>query len=76
MKKYFHQKLVRDKIPEIIELNKGKYEAKVMDEKDFEIELKKKLILIKSIFLVANWEIPNLLFSRTLFKRLENREIQ
>lgn len=44
MKKYFHQKLVRDKIPEIIQAENGKYKARVLNEKDFEIELKKKLI--------------------------------
>jgi len=44
MKKYFHRKLIRDKIPEIIEANNGHYETRILDEKEFEIELKKKLI--------------------------------
>lgn len=44
MKKYFHRKLIRDKIPEIIEQNNGHYETRILDEKEFEIELKKKLI--------------------------------
>lgn len=44
MKKYFHKKLIRDKIPEIIETNNGHYETRVLDNKEFEVELKKKLI--------------------------------
>lgn len=44
MKKYFHKKLIRDKIPEIIEANNGHYETRVLGEKEFETELKKKLI--------------------------------
>jgi predicted house-cleaning noncanonical NTP pyrophosphatase (MazG superfamily) len=44
MKKYFHKKLVRDKIPEIIEANHDHYESRILNDKDFEVELKKKLI--------------------------------
>lgn len=44
MKKYFHKKLIRDRIPEIIEANKGHYEMRVLDEMEFEKELKKKLV--------------------------------
>lgn len=44
MKKYFHKKLIRDKIPEIIEANNGHYETRILDDKEFGVELKKKLI--------------------------------
>jgi len=44
MKKFFHKKLIRDKIPRIIEKNKGKYEVRIMKDKEFKRELKKKLI--------------------------------
>lgn len=43
MKKVFHKKLIRDKIPKIIEASGGKYEVRVMEEEEFESELKKKL---------------------------------
>ncbi len=44
MKKYYHKKLIRDRIPEIIKSNKGKYETKVLNDNEFETELKKKLL--------------------------------
>lgn len=44
MKKYYHKKLIRDKIPEVIDLNRGKYETRVLNIKEYEIELKKKLL--------------------------------
>ena len=44
MKKYYHRKLVRDKIPETIKANGGKFEIKSIEDKEFEIELKKKLL--------------------------------
>lgn len=44
MKKYFHQKLIRDKIPKFIEVSGDKYEIRVMEKKEFEKELKKKLV--------------------------------
>lgn len=44
MEKYYHNKLIRDKIPEIIEANRGKYELRVMEVEEFKKELKKKLI--------------------------------
>jgi len=44
MEKFYHKKLIRDKIPEIIEANNGKYESRVMEEDEFKKELKKKLI--------------------------------
>ena len=43
-KKYYHQKLIRDKIPEKIKESGDDYEAKVLDKVAFEKELKKKLI--------------------------------
>jgi len=44
IKKYYHQKLIRDKIPEIIKAHGGEFELRKIDDKEFEIELKKKLI--------------------------------
>ena len=44
MKKFYHRKLIRDKIPQIIESSGGKYVVRVMDEDEFRAELRKKLI--------------------------------
>lgn len=44
MKKVFHNKLVRDKIPEIIKSNGDVCETRILGDEEFEIELKKKLI--------------------------------
>ena len=44
MEKFYHRKLIRDRIPEIIKTNNGKYELRVMEEDEFKKELKKKLI--------------------------------
>lgn len=44
MRKFYHKKLIRDKIPQIIKANKGKYEVRIMNEDEFNRELKKKLI--------------------------------
>lgn len=44
MKKYSHNKLIRDKIPQFIEANNEPYEVRVMQEEEFEKELKKKLV--------------------------------
>jgi len=44
MKKYYHKKLIRDKIPEVIKSNGGKYEIRSLDNEEFETELKNKLL--------------------------------
>lgn len=44
MVEVFHQKLVRDKIPQIIEAAGDKYEIRIMGGKEYEKELKKKLV--------------------------------
>jgi predicted house-cleaning noncanonical NTP pyrophosphatase (MazG superfamily) len=44
MKKYFHKKLIRDKIPEIIDANNGHYETRILDDTEYEVELKRKLV--------------------------------
>ncbi len=44
MKKVFHKKLIRDKIPQIIEAAGDRYEVRVMGKREFEKELKKKLV--------------------------------
>ena len=43
-KKYYHQKLIRDKIPEKIKESGDKYKTRVLGKVEFEKELKKKLI--------------------------------
>ena len=42
--RHYHRKLIRDKIPQIIEENGEQYEVRVMEKKEFEKELKKKLV--------------------------------
>lgn len=44
MKKIIYNKLIRDKIPEVIEKTGGKYEISFLSKKRYEKELKKKLI--------------------------------
>jgi len=44
MTKIYHKKLIRDKIPEIIEADGNKYELRVMGESEFRKELRNKLI--------------------------------
>jgi len=44
MNKVFYKKLVRDKIPQIIESNGDICEIRILDDKEFQIELKRKLI--------------------------------
>jgi len=43
-KKYYHRKLIRDKIPEVMKAAGSKWELKKLAVKDFEKELKKKLV--------------------------------
>ena len=43
-KKYYHQKLIRDKIPEGIKASGDDYETRVLAKTEFEKELKKKLV--------------------------------
>jgi len=44
MEKIYHKKLIRDKIPQIIEDNDGKYETRKLKGGEFEEELKEKLV--------------------------------
>jgi len=44
MKKVFHRKLIRDKLPEIILATGDKYEVRIMGKREYERELKKKLV--------------------------------
>lgn len=43
-KKYYHQKLIRDRIPEAIKATGDKGKIRVLGEKEYEKELKKKLV--------------------------------
>ncbi len=44
MEKFFHKKLVRDKLPEIIKATGEEGEVRVMGKREFEGELEKKLV--------------------------------
>lgn len=44
MIKVFHRKLIRDKIPQVIEAVGDKYEVRIMGKREYEKELKKKLV--------------------------------
>jgi predicted house-cleaning noncanonical NTP pyrophosphatase (MazG superfamily) len=44
MRKFYHNKLIRDRIPQIIEDNNGKYELRAMGKDEFKRELRKKLL--------------------------------
>lgn len=44
MKKFYHKKLIRDRIPQIIEDNNGKYKVRKLDEKEYQSELRRKLL--------------------------------
>jgi len=44
MKKIFHRKLIRDKIPQVIEAAGDEYEVRIMGKREYEKELKKKLV--------------------------------
>lgn len=43
-KKYYHQKLIRDRIPEKIKATGDDYQTRVLGKTEFEKELKKKLV--------------------------------
>jgi predicted house-cleaning noncanonical NTP pyrophosphatase (MazG superfamily) len=43
-KKYYHNKLIRDRIPEKIKEFGDDFETRVLEKKEFEKELKKKLV--------------------------------
>lgn len=42
--KVYHQKLIRDKIPQVIEASGGEYETRVLSDGEFQKELMKKLV--------------------------------
>lgn len=42
--KFYHRKLIRDKIPQAIEASGGEYETRVLGEEEYRKELQKKLI--------------------------------
>jgi predicted house-cleaning noncanonical NTP pyrophosphatase (MazG superfamily) len=44
IKKYYHKKLIRDKIPEKIKATGGDYKTRVLTKTEFEKELKRKLV--------------------------------
>jgi predicted house-cleaning noncanonical NTP pyrophosphatase (MazG superfamily) len=59
-KKYYHRKLIRDKIPEKIKATGDDYKAKVMGKAQFEKELKKKLVEeSKELAKASKKELPN-----------------
>ena len=42
-KKYYHQKLIRDKIPERIKASEDDYKTRILGKAEFEKELKKEV---------------------------------
>lgn len=42
--KYYHKKLIRDKIPDLIISSGNECETRIMNDTEFEVELKKKLL--------------------------------
>lgn len=89
MKKVFHNKLIRDKIPQIIEAAGDRYEVRVMGKREFEKELKKKLVeeaseLVKTPRKDLLNEMADVLellksiadFYKIDFKLLEEKQIQ
>jgi len=44
MVKVFHKKLIRDKVPQVIKTAGDEYEVRIMGKKEYEKELKKKLV--------------------------------
>jgi predicted house-cleaning noncanonical NTP pyrophosphatase (MazG superfamily) len=59
-KKYYHRKLVRDKIPKIIKASGDKYETRVMGTREFEKELKRKLLEeAKELSNASKSKLPN-----------------
>jgi len=44
VKKHYHKKLIRDKIPELIQSRGGAFETRLMNGKEYEKELRNKLI--------------------------------
>lgn len=44
VQKFPHNKLIRDNIPQVIENNGGKYETRVLNDDELDIELRKKLL--------------------------------
>lgn len=43
-RKYIYKKLIRDKIPQIMELAGDDFKVRILDSSEFEMELKKKLV--------------------------------
>ncbi len=44
MKKVYHRKLIRDKIPEVIKSKGGEFKIRTLRKREFEKELRKKLL--------------------------------
>jgi len=60
MAKVFHRKLIRDKIPQKIVATGDKYEVRIMGKKEFEKELKKKLVEeAKELIKIPRKNLPN-----------------
>ena len=44
MRKIYYRKLIRDKIPEIIKANGGDFKTRILNNREFEKELRDKLV--------------------------------
>ena len=84
MKKVYHRKLIRDKIPEIIESKGGEYKIRTLQEREFEKELRKKLLEeSKEILEAPKKEIINelsdvleVIKSIALFYKIDFKEVE
>jgi len=87
-KKYYHRKLVRDKVPQYIEKRKEEYEAMTLKKRDHKQLLRKKLL--EESTEVANAEENNLIneladvlqviksiadFENISFERIERKRV-
>ena len=85
MKKYFHQKLVRDNLPRIIKETGGQFEMRIMGKNEFKKEIKKKLVeevkeltevskerLLNELADVWNFLNQSLLITKSVLNRLKN----
>lgn len=89
MRQVYYKKLIRDKIPDIIAKHGGKYKTKVLIKREFERELRRKLLeeskeLIKAPNVKLTDELSDILeiikslakFHRIKFSDIEKKRVQ
>jgi len=85
MEKIYYNKLIRDKIPEIIKRSGGDFKIKKLKAKDFEKELIKKVgeeadglisAKTKEKFILELTDVLDVIQEIKRFKRISNRQIE